>query len=95
MVYYYGMSIMIHRTTFALDKATVERLKRLARLWSVSQAEVVRRAIEEAERRGALSNAAPLDRLRAYHEAGALDEAAAEAYLDEAAEARAEWGRDS
>lgn len=86
---------MTHRTTFALDEATVERLKRLARLWSVSQAEVVRRAIEEAERRGALANAAPLDRLRAYHEVGGLDGAKAEAYLDEVAESRAEWGRDS
>ena len=89
------MSIMTYRTTFALDEATVERLKRLARLWSVSQAEVVRRAIEEAERQDARTVAAPLDRLRAYHRAGGLDEEKAKAYLDEVAEARKEWRPDS
>ena len=94
MVFCYDMPIMTHRTIFALDEATVERLKRLARLWSVSQTEVVRRAIEEAERRDSRAEAAPLERLRAYHRAGGLDKAQAENCLAEAAEARAEWGRD-
>jgi predicted transcriptional regulator len=40
---------MIHRTTFALDETTANRLKRLAARWNVSQAEVVRRSVEKAE----------------------------------------------
>jgi predicted transcriptional regulator len=42
---------MTHRTTFALDAVTAQRLKRLAAHWSVSQAEVVRRSVEQAEKR--------------------------------------------
>ena len=44
-----GMPAMTHRTTFALDEATARRLKRLAARWQVSQAEVVRRSVEQAE----------------------------------------------
>jgi hypothetical protein len=44
-----GMQTMIHKTTFALDEATALRLKRLAARWKVSQAEVVRRSVEQAE----------------------------------------------
>lgn len=40
---------MTHRTTFALDEPTARRLKRLAARWKVSQAEVVRRSVEQAE----------------------------------------------
>jgi len=43
---------MTHRTTFALDEDTAQRLKRLARLWSVAQADVVRRAVDLAEKEG-------------------------------------------
>jgi predicted transcriptional regulator len=49
MVYNNGMPTMTHRTTFALDEATAQRLKRLASRWKVSQAEVVRRSVEQAE----------------------------------------------
>ena len=45
-----GMPEMTHRTTFALDEATAQRLKRLATRWEVSQAEVVRRSVEQAEK---------------------------------------------
>ena len=45
-----GMAIMTHRTTFALDAITAQRLKRLAARWKVSQAEVVRRSVEQAEK---------------------------------------------
>lgn len=45
-----GMPTMSHRTTFALDEITAQRLKRLAAHWSVSQAEVVRRSVEQAEK---------------------------------------------
>lgn len=43
------MPTMTHRTTFALDEPTAQRLKRLAIRWNVSQAEVVRRSVERAE----------------------------------------------
>lgn len=37
-----GMATVTYRTTFALDEGTTRRIKSLARLWKVSQAEVVR-----------------------------------------------------
>lgn len=43
------MPTMTHRTTFALDEETAQRLKRLAARWNVSQAEVVRRSVQQAE----------------------------------------------
>lgn len=45
----YGMALMTHRTTIALDDKTAQRLKRLSTKWHVSQAEVVRRSLEQAE----------------------------------------------
>lgn len=50
-----GMPTMIHRTTFALDEETAKRLKRLAARWDVSQAEVVRRSVQQAEQSAASS----------------------------------------
>ena len=50
-----GMQTMTHRTTFALDEVTAQRLKRLATCWDVSQAEVVRRSVEQAEKRLTIS----------------------------------------
>jgi len=50
-----GMATMTHRTTFALDETTAQRLKRLARRWNVSQAEVVRRAVDQAEKEASSS----------------------------------------
>jgi len=44
-----GMQAMTHRTAFALDGVTATRLKRLASIWQVSQAEGVRRAVTQAE----------------------------------------------
>lgn len=46
---------MTHRTTFALDEETAQRLKRLAASWDVSQAEVVRRSVQQAEQSAAAS----------------------------------------
>ena len=47
----YGMRTTTQRATFALDATTVDRLKRLASLWHVSQAEVVRRSVYLADQR--------------------------------------------
>jgi hypothetical protein len=41
---------MTIRSTFALDPATETRILRLARLWNVSKAEVIRRSVAEAEK---------------------------------------------
>jgi hypothetical protein len=46
----YGMATMTHRATFALDAGTISRLKKLSTLWHTSQAEVVRRSLEMAEK---------------------------------------------
>jgi hypothetical protein len=43
------MKTMTHRTTFALDGTTASRLRRLAAIWQVSQAEVVRRSVHLAD----------------------------------------------
>ncbi|MBN8726449.1 MAG: hypothetical protein J0H15_01930 [Xanthomonadales bacterium] len=40
---------MSHRSTYALDAETAQTIKRLAREWQVSQAEVIRRSVRNAE----------------------------------------------
>lgn len=61
---------MKHRTSFALDELTARRLKILAARWKVSQAEVVRRAVERAERNPDLNTGNPVAQLRRLHETG-------------------------
>ena len=82
-----------HRTSFALDEPTIRKMRRLAGRWRVSQAEVLRRAIDLAEAKDAQESAARIERLRGYHLRGGLSVDAASAYLGEVAESRAEWGR--
>ena len=87
-----GMPLMTHRTTFALDKATASRLKRLAARWRVSQAEVVRRSLEQAEQLDKPQKPDPVALLRQLHEQGeGLNPAKAEAYLAEVREDRKRW----
>jgi predicted transcriptional regulator len=89
---YDGMPSMTHRTTFALDKATAKRLRRLAALWRVSQAEVVRRAIAQAEAAASPTKPDPVTLLEELHAAGqGLDAARAEAYLEQTREDRQHW----
>jgi hypothetical protein len=83
------MASMTHRTTFALDEATAARLKRLAARWQVSQAEVVRRVVAQADVESSRPKAAAM--LRDYHAKGGLDLAKAEAYLAEVREDRKRW----
>ena len=82
---------MTHRTTFALDKTTAQRLKRLAVRWQVSQAEVVRRSVEQAEEAAALEKPDPVAMLRAYHAKGGLAPARAEKWLEEIRKDRKRW----
>lgn len=42
------MGKMNVRATYALDQETAQRIKRLARRWGVSQAEVIRRSVAQA-----------------------------------------------
>ncbi len=87
-----GMASMIHRTTFALDNATAQRLKRLAARWRVSQAEVVRRSLEKAEQQAEIEQPNPLEMLRALFAAGkGLDPATAGAYIAHVYEDRKRW----
>ena len=91
MVCYDGMKRMQYRTTFALDRDTVGRLKHLAGLWRVSQAEVVRRAVAQAEAK-AESETDPAEALRSLHRSGKLmAREAAEDYLAEVDEDRRSW----
>jgi len=39
---------MTVRSTYALDEATAQRIRELAEVWHVSQAEVVRRSVQQA-----------------------------------------------
>lgn len=83
---------MTHRTTFALDDATAQRLKRLAARWRVSQAEVVRRSLEQAEKLCEGEHPDPVALLRRLHERErGLDAAKADSYLAEVHEDRRRW----
>ncbi len=86
------MPAMTHRTTFALDEPTARRLKRLAARWKVSQAEVVRRSVEQAEKQSESQKPDPVAMLRRLHEkGGGLDRVKADAYLAEVYEDRQQW----
>ena len=82
---------MSHRTTFALDDATVTGIRKLAAAWGVSQSEVVRRAVGLAERRVDHQRKDPLQRLTDYHGRGGLDRRTADVYLQQVAEDRGAW----
>ncbi len=87
-----GMPTMTHRTTFALDEATAQRLKRLAARWNVSQAEVVRRSVEQAENSKQTENPDPSAMLRAlFASGGGLDLEKGNAYIAEVYEDRKHW----
>lgn len=80
---------MTHRTSFALDEGTAQRIKRLATRWNVSQAEVVRRSVERAEE--ACPKPDPLALLKAYHAKGGLDKARADQWIHELDQDRSRW----
>jgi predicted transcriptional regulator len=86
-----GMKATGYRTTFSLDDATARRLDRLASVWHVSRAEVVRRAVARAdEGSGPASDAAELLR-RLHATGGGLVREEAEAYLADVQAARKDW----
>ena len=88
------MQLTKHRTSFALDDATAERLQRLARRWNVSQAEVVRRAVKLAADKMATEGGSVGEQLLEYRRRSRITRDAADAYLKRVAKDRANWGRD-
>jgi hypothetical protein len=87
----YGVPTMTHRTTFALDRITTARLRRLAAAWQVSQAEAVRRAVAQADAQ-ARPNNDPIAALRELHDSGqGVDPQQAQAYMTEVREDRKHW----
>ena len=85
-----GMATMIHRSTFALDDTTAKRIRSLAALWQVSQAEVIRRAVARAETLAPKPD--PVAMLRQLHSSGAgLAATSANAYLAEVRKDRRHW----
>ena len=92
MVCYNGMAIMTHRTTFALDAATARRLRQLAKLWKVSQAEVVRRSVERSEQTVQSAKHDPVSLLRELHaKGGGIGKAQADRWIAETYEDRKNW----
>jgi predicted transcriptional regulator len=90
----YGMSTMTYRTSFALDRETVHRLKRLASVWQVSQAEVVRRAVADAAETAQTARPDPVSMLQKLHASGGgLTAETAERYLAEVRRDRDSWRR--
>ena len=85
------MTVRKHRTTFTLDDLAVQRLASLSKRWKVSQAEVVRRALELAE--SLPYEDASLRALNSYHQKGGLAAEKATEYLKGWSASRDEWGR--
>jgi len=85
------MATMNRRTTFALDATAIERLKRLSSRWRVSQAEVMRRTLEQADSSDDEGTREPLKRLAGYHAAGGLAKELAEPCIAEVHRDRSTW----
>ena len=84
-----GMPTMTHRTTFALDEASAQRLKRLATRLRISQAEVVRRSLEQTEKSIEIEKPDPISMLQRLHESGGgIAPARAETWMAEIRENR-------
>lgn len=81
MVLSYGMAKMNQRTTFSLDEITLNRIKSLATRWSVSQAEVVRRAIDLTVQQDAGVSESLITKLSALQAETGMLEKDASAYL--------------
>lgn len=86
------MATMTRRTSFALDERTSQRIKRLASHWNVSQAEVVRRSVERAEKATAPESPDPVAMLQElFARGGGIDPHKANAYIAEVYEDRKHW----
>lgn len=89
---YDGMATMTYRTTFALDKETRRRLKRLSDQNAVSQAEVVRRAIFQMEKQENIDAQDPVSALKDLYAAGkGIAREEGERYMTEIRASRRNW----
>lgn len=92
MVWCDGMATMTHRTTFAFDQGTIQRLKKLSSRWRVSQAETIRRALSQAEESNAIAQPDPVSTLKKLHTSGrGLSKKRGAAYLKEVYTNRKYW----
>ena len=92
MVHCDGMVSLAHRKTFSFDQGTIRRLKSLATRWHVSQAEVVRRALSQAEENVSALQPDPIEMLASLHHSDrGLSREVADAYVKEVYEGRKEW----
>jgi hypothetical protein len=92
MVWYVVMATMTHRTTFALDQETMEKLRKLSSHWKVSLAEAVRRAVAQAESQEKAQRPNPVEMLQQLHDSGqSLDPKKAKTYLAQVYEDRRHW----
>ena len=83
---------MTYRTTFALDKETRRRLKKLSDQWDVSQAEVVRRALSQAEKMEGIDTTDAVTVLKDLYASGkGIAREAGEKYIAEVRTARKHW----
>jgi len=69
----------------------MQRLKSLSARWHISQAEVIRRALEKLEQEASPAEPDLAGELAAYHLQGGLDSVVAEACLAEIDENRKVW----
>lgn len=60
------MARMSIRSTYALDEQTAKRIKRLARAWGVSQAEVIRRSVQRTAEQEAAAGLSPAEVVAHY-----------------------------
>lgn len=90
---YYGMSTMNIRSTFALDRPTVQGLARLAARWQVSKSEALRRAVAYVDQQtSAGDEVTPHDAL-AWLKCHPLPQAQVDGWLAENEAARLESDR--
>ncbi len=86
---------MTQRATFAFDLATIHRLKKLALRWDVSQAEVIRHALIQAEENASKIKEDPIVMLKMLHDSGGgLSKEKADAYHERVYQGRNEWRRE-
>src|ERR1700693_2041492 len=89
MVRHVVMATMTHRTTFAPDEETMDKLRKLSSRWKVFFAEAVLRAVPQAELQDKAQRPNPVELLQQPHDSGqSLDPKKAKAYLTQVYEDR-------
>jgi hypothetical protein len=88
------MAVTTIKSTYSLDPKTVRALDELARRWSVSKSEVIRRAVHEAQQRPASPSpdaAKRLAALDALQRGLNLSDKAARRWVKQVGAERKEW----